>query len=295
MKNSAKNALRTLLVPAGILMLLVVAAHTRNHIWRNTLALAEDNAGKAPGKERARISLGLAYYSRGLPDRAVEEYLAALALEPGSAPALDNLGVAYTALRRPNLAVECFETALKIVCPKSRPPGTNAQEGREPPPHAMVHDNLGNLYREQGRYKEALTQLTLALDEAPDKAQYFIDRGLIYLDLHRCGDAIADFTGALSLEPSSYVAYTDRGNAYDEAGASLRALEDFNRALSLKPDYANAYYNRGILYYRMRETDKAASDFRKACGLGGDLGCKACREYFGECSDDGLPAARKRR
>ncbi len=64
----------------------------RNAAYRSEVALWEDTARKSPGKARAHNNLGYAYRRAGRFAEAREEYLRALAIDPGHPFARGNLG-----------------------------------------------------------------------------------------------------------------------------------------------------------------------------------------------------------
>ncbi len=74
---------------------LATATFLRNHVWRDTLRLAEDTAGKSPNSSRARNNLGRAYHLQGWIDRALVEYETALRLNPYYDIPHCNLALAY--------------------------------------------------------------------------------------------------------------------------------------------------------------------------------------------------------
>ena len=77
------------------------------------------------------------------------------------------------------------------------------------PVYPLVHNNLGNALKDQGK---------------PDQA-------------------IEAYTKALSIQPNNANAYYNMGIALREQGKLDEAIEAYKKALSINPDYADAYYN----------------------------------------------------
>jgi type IV pilus assembly protein PilF len=77
---------------------------------------ASDEQARADIQNRARIhtELGALYAGVGQMKTAVEEFRAALAADPGYAPAHDQLGLVYVTLGEDRLAQQSFERALAI-------------------------------------------------------------------------------------------------------------------------------------------------------------------------------------
>lgn len=67
---------------AAAVAVLGVAAFQRNRVWADDVSLWEDVVRKAPGMPAAQYALGLALADAGLPERAEEAQLRALALNP---------------------------------------------------------------------------------------------------------------------------------------------------------------------------------------------------------------------
>lgn len=253
----------------AVLLVFGLLTHERNEVWRNDLSLSRDMVKRSPGKSRGYVSLGLAYYAQGDADKAVEEYYAALSVDPNCAPAYHNLGVALTARNLIDKAIESFEAALRIL--NNMPARARSELGRS----SLVHHHLADLYQRQDRHAEAMEQYTLAILADEGNPQLYIDRGIAYLDARSYDLAVGDFTSAIARDPVSAIAYMNRGNALDEKGETRQAIEDYNKAIRIDPGYANAYYNRGIAYYRMRNMSASHTDLQKACDLGNRQACEA--------------------
>ena len=96
------------LLLAGTAAALLTATLMRNYVWRDTSALCEDMVRKSPRSPRAHNNRGLAYLSANLTDKAIEEFLTSLRLDPGNAIPHYNLALAY---RKQGLLVQAAEHA----------------------------------------------------------------------------------------------------------------------------------------------------------------------------------------
>ena len=83
-------------------------------------------------------------------------------------------------------------------------------------------------------------------------------------------EAIADLTMAAELAPDVAYIYYNRANLYALSGRMPEAYDDYTRALTLAPYLAEAYFNRGLVQLLMKDTQKGAMDLSKA----GELGIK---------------------
>ncbi len=158
---SAKDHWRTgrALVLLGRLHL--VRRQLRDAITSFEQALEELRRAKAsrdPARSEALIALGTALVYLGNPDLAVRRYVEAVEAQPTRRDpvlrgrALWGLGLAYRRLGDLDRAGECLSQAKEVF-----------EATEELPDLAGVMHNLGQLYFEQRRYKDALRYLAHAL------------------------------------------------------------------------------------------------------------------------------------
>ncbi|MEA3397400.1 MAG: tetratricopeptide repeat protein, partial [Chloroflexota bacterium] len=69
----------------------------------------------APTRAELRADLGHTYHNHGLYEKALEQYRAALEIDPQFAAAYYDSGLAWLALDRPDLAQEAFSAALELA------------------------------------------------------------------------------------------------------------------------------------------------------------------------------------
>lgn len=172
---------------------------------------------------------------------------------------------------------------------------------------AVKHLNDGTQFIRKGKYYQAITELTQAIEIEPRYAQAYILRGRANYHLTRYKEAIDDYTKTLSFKRYIADAHASRGDVYHalddipqaitdytasikkrknalvmskraqsflETGQLDEALADYNYIIKRRPS-AIAYYNRGRAYYqeflRLHEAEEtlklALSDFDKAIEL----------------------------
>jgi len=95
-------------------------------------------------------NLGYAYYKKGDPGVAIENYLKAIQLQPSFSRAYHNLGVAYEAINERDKAIESYNSSIRYA-----------------PENPVSHFNLGKLYAEMDNIPLAIKELqeTIKLDE----------------------------------------------------------------------------------------------------------------------------------
>jgi tetratricopeptide (TPR) repeat protein len=94
---------------------------------------------------------------------------------------------------------------------------------------AAAHNQLGRDLLNQGKYQEAIAELTVAIAQQPDFA----------------------------------LAYNARGFGYYLMRDYKNALADLDEAIRLNPNYANAYHNRSLARRATGDRDGAAVDLAK--------------------------------
>ena len=104
---------------AGVVMFLIMftcMTHERCGVWNNSLSLWNDVIGKFPCAV-AYTHRGLAYSATGDNDRAIQDYIQAIMLDPNYAPAYNDLGVAHKDKGDYDRAIEDYSRAISAVSP----------------------------------------------------------------------------------------------------------------------------------------------------------------------------------
>lgn len=201
------KAIKVSLAAAAIIVaaLLAVpyggAAYMRNTVWQDELAFWEDTAGKSPGKARVHNNLGGVYYKRGMAEKAIAAFSAAIRLKPDFADAHYNLGIALKDAGAMDEAISSFEAAV-----------------RHQPSKANAHNNLGLAYYMKGRTDEAIEEFKTSLSLDPANLRAYNNLGLAYMRLGRLDEAEREFESALALNPGFEDAYNNLQSIYRRQG-----------------------------------------------------------------------------
>lgn len=134
------------------------------------------------------------------------------------------------------------------------------------PNHAKALNNLGILYREEGKLDDALKSVHKAIQSQPHFMGAYLNRGMIYQKLNQHQSAVDDFTKALRMPALAIEAYTQRAISYRQLGRCDQAIGDYSRVLKREKN-ALVYYNRGNCYLETNQLLKAASDYTSAIKL----------------------------
>jgi len=132
---------------------------------------------------------------------------------------------------------------------------------------AEQHFDQGNKLVEQGRYNEAITEFTRAIELDPNMAVSYSNRAGSYNEKGEYDLAIADCNKAIELDPRLAMAYSNRACAYNEIGEYDLVIADCNKAIELDPNVVLAYVNRSTACFYQKQYDLAITDCNKAIEL----------------------------
>jgi tetratricopeptide (TPR) repeat protein len=186
--SSGKNAWAgkaVMLALLAVVIMLSALTYARNSLWLDQVRLLEDTVRKSPLKARPHVNLGHVYSGRGQVDEAIEEYEAALGIDPYDVTAHDNLGSAYLTKGMVERAIEHYRAALMV----------------EPYSLKTIY-NLGVAYQRKGLVDKAIESYKLALTLSPDSARTRLKLGRAYLEKGWPEKAGEELRTALRLDPS---------------------------------------------------------------------------------------------
>jgi len=171
----------------ALIVTLTAATWARNTVWQNEVTLMEDVAIKSPNNAKVRNGLGHAYMKKGWNDKAIEQFLAALALRPDYARARNSLGVAFGKKGLLDKALEEFSYALSL-------------EPRNP----EIYNNIAVVYRAKGDSNREITYFQAALEFDPNLALTHYNLGKAYAARGWHKKAEEHFKRAHALDSNTY-------------------------------------------------------------------------------------------
>ncbi len=90
--------------------------------------------------------------------------------------------------------------------------------------------------------------LRASVQSNPTDLNALIELGNLYYDHGRYRDAIEWYGKALDIDPKNADVRTDRGTSYWNLGQADAAIAEFQKALESDPSHAQTLYNMGIVY-----------------------------------------------
>ncbi len=195
---------------------------------------------------------------RELDARAMEDFNAAIGLDPTRWKSYHHRGVGYALMGKFNEALQDFKKTVELY-----------------PKYANAWFNLGEIHYELGQFSKAVADYDEAIRQQPKDAGFHTSRGHAYFQLRRFKQALNDYSQAVSLDPKNGARYANRGDAYRSLGEWDKAANDFERAIRLDISFGQAYQSAAWLMAtcpdpQFRNVDLAIRSAKKAIELDGD-------------------------
>ncbi len=238
-----------------------------------------------PGDATFWVGLGKAYAaynnSNNQAAQALTAFNKAVEIDPQSQEAYYERGLLYlrqlgdpaNALTDLDRAVEIGPTSAQLYLDRATCKGQlNDDAGQLADLNQAVNADTTNpdpsyyravYYYYHLDYAHALTDISRAIQIAPDYYSYYLDRSGIYLMLEDYPKAEADARHALTTNPQEPAVHISLARALAYQGADAPALAEIALALSAQDAAirADALALRGEIELRAGQTDQAAADF----------------------------------
>lgn len=172
-----------------------------------------------PPSARIRVGLGVAYYSLGQYDAAVQTLCEAVDLDPKDVKALDFLGKMTDI--SPQYASEVTERLARFA--------------RLYPENSAANYYYGRSLRER-KQNGAEKYLVKSIELKPDFAPAHFELGLLYEDNRRDQDAIHQYELSAQCAPDLLKAHYHLARLYQKAGRNALAQKEFQAVKALKRD-----------------------------------------------------------
>lgn len=187
-----------------------------------------------------QVSLGNLYFHEKDYRKALEEYRAALAVNPKHSMALANAGSCYGQLNQPVPAERYLKESLAVD-----------------PANDTALYNLAALYSRMERNRQAVFYFSRFIRLNPELPGGYIARGNEYETLKEHRKALEDFDRAIELDPRSATAFFLRGNTFESLEQYADAAESYTQSLKISTRDPN-YYIRRANAYRLSGQYRAA-------------------------------------
>lgn len=269
---------------------------TRNHVWKDSVALWGDTVSKTHGNLRAIISLSNSYVLAGDIEQGQRYYRELLKNDMGKGveyirEGAFQLGLGYLFVNKFNEAADIMERFGSIMQPHKRKILAGffkAQEGnldaaletyREvldislktmSESDAVVLFNLvAEAYRGKEMFDKAIEYYHKALSYNPDSVAAYYGLGASYLAKRNILLAKEYMEKTLSLNPGNVLALSDMADiTLITKGSVDKALEYAERAVTLEPPFYQPYLAMGNVLFYMGKEDHAERFYGKVRNFG---------------------------
>ncbi len=127
-----------------------------------------------------------------------------------------------------------------------------------------IEYEIGLLHWDNNDLADALTHLSTAIDQNPDRMQYRMIRGHVYLDHGKYKAALADYSVARKQYEDSAVLHYNMGLCQEALGMKVLAVECYEEALKYKQVHREACEKLADFYKERYQDRNDPEDFKKA-------------------------------
>jgi tetratricopeptide (TPR) repeat protein len=131
-------------------------------------------------------------------------------------------------------------------------------------PTVTNFSRLGELYRQQNRFDEAIQTYQQALQLQPNHLEIMGNLGITYKTNNNLEEAIVWYRKILEIDPNSLPAWGNLGNVYQEQRKFDDALFCYQKTLNLDPDNPMTYNNMGNLYLSHNKPSDAIKYYQQS-------------------------------
>jgi tetratricopeptide (TPR) repeat protein len=211
----------------------------------------EDALAKAPTDPDLMLRVGCGKVAAGRAEQAEELLKKVLSQRPSSAETHHCLGRAQLVQgTRLADALRTLERAVELD-----------------PNRAEYHLYVGWAANEAGNVPKAEKSLAEALRLDQGLADAYWQRGVLRQRQGAVRDAIADLTRALQLRPSRHEAHASLADAFYDLGREAEAMKEWQLAINAQPENPTWRFRYGKLLAANHQNDAAAEQLTKALSL----------------------------
>lgn len=211
-----------------------------------------------------KYNAGQALFEKRRYQQALQAFEDAVKLDGNNAQAYRGIAKTYQKLKDTDKAISNFRMATSVK-----------------PDYVEAHYELGNLYYNLKKYKEAQAAFKAVLNLDGNfedgrarqllKAAY-ARQGRAFLIRKNYRKAIEEYENATQLDPTDATNYYNLGLAARQARKYKQAENAFGTAVELNPQYAKAHRQLGDLYRVTKRNSRAIRSYNRA--IDSDPNCK---------------------
>lgn len=176
-------------------------------------------------------NLATVFLRQGKFDPAVEEFKAALHLNPKSTAVYKAWGLALISQNKPVEAASLFKQGLQYY-----------------PDDALIHYDLGRAYEAQKNPSEASLEYNQAAKLGLASADFLLHQGGLLMDQGKLADAESDLAKAVALKPDIADAQFKLAFVLQQQHQYAEAIKHYEAMLTITPDHPETLNNMALIY-----------------------------------------------
>lgn len=252
-------------VTAGILMLGTVNfGHSEAQQWTDCIQsqdsqrkiascseiLQQKSSWTDAQRTAAYIERGNALYKSQQIDRAIEDYSAAIHLDPKNWAAFVNRGNAHLVKKDTSGAIADYDQAIRLN-----------------PTSPQAFENRAAAYSTRGNHDLSIADYSTAIKLDANNARLFEERAEAYRSQRAYEKSILDYMEAVRLDPKNSRLLETCIDAIELNNDHKQAIADYTKLISLAPKVSRLFQERGWMNYLEDHYDLAVSDYTEAIRL----------------------------
>ena len=239
-------------------------AQAQLYMVEQNIAAAYQAAAKAvdlaPKNAAALTALSRAEDWLGQLETALNHALDALDLDPENVETLAVLAEIYTDVGNLDIAQEYVDQAVAAD-----------------PENVLAQRNKAYLLEKRGKYPEAIAALDVAIAQAPQRSDLYIEKARMYrVGLNDYQKAIEAYRAAVDADKTP-LTLDALGEGLYNAGDHLQAVRVLREAVDIDPEYGPALVHLGMALYARRNYEDAVTNLEKGLNL---IGVDKAREEY---------------
>lgn len=208
-----------------------------------------------PDSSLLHLNLASAFIKKNKVDLAIDQLNQSIGLDPLAVEPHAILALLYSTQNKEDLAAQEYIIALKNAV-------------RLQPNNVEIYKNLGTVYLQQKKLREAESIFKLIVKLAPTDAEAHFYLGSIYFDLKGYSSVEKELKAALKLKPDYHQALNFLGYFYLKQDKNInQAGRLIKKALDFEPENGAYIDSLGWYYFKKGKFRKALSKLEKAASL----------------------------
>jgi len=203
-----------------------------------------------PQSTFSHYSLGSIYVEEENFEKAKKEFETVARLDPANPIVHKDLGSLYFKLQEFDKAEKAFKTAIDLD-----------------PNYTAALNNLGSIYLMRKQYDLAENEFRKAISSTQEEENLIgirFNLGKMFIDQNAFDKASQEFTAILSMDADNINAHHNMGNIYRIMKDMQKARAEFEDIQRIDPEYTSAYIELGEIYAESKDYEMAAKEFKSA-------------------------------